>query len=131
MIKISSEDFMKAVGLAFRRARIKKGLTQATVGENANKPKNIASKIEKSPPKDLALRVLFELCSKNGMSLGGIISEVEEDLGVKKGQSLEASNLNIAEEWETIEKNVRKLPLQEQVQISNIIWEVLKLKNGN
>ena len=125
MAEISSEDFLRALGLAFKEVRTEKGLTQKELAEAAGKTQSAVTKIEAKPARDMAIRVLYEMCVAGELSLTEIVKRAEKKSGSFLEQSGKDKDAN--PDWRKIEQVVQAQSHERQCEMAKIVWGIIRL----
>lgn len=121
MPEVASEEFIRAVGLSMKEARKRRGLTQDQLARSAGKIQNAVAKIESNPAKDIALRMLFEVCQGGGLSLSGIIAEAERKVGKYVDSQEQSMTTDDHEDWLEVVQMIGTKPKIQQKKIAQLV----------
>ena len=113
----SFDDFREALGLALRRARLRKGYTQAELGAKARRTQSAIGKLERGPLPGVALNVLYEVCQAIPVSLVEVFNEAARLCDEKTFRSKSTIPFD----------SIKRLPKEKQLSICKIVEEALTL----
>lgn len=115
------EKFLAELGLAFKRVRKEKGLTQSELGEEAKKPQSTIGRIEVANISDIHLRVVYEIAGALGLRLSDLIIEAENKVAL--GDLPKPSKENRG--WEALKKQVDLYSDEDKKWIAGLMEYVL------
>ena len=122
-------NFLSAVGVSLRELRVAKGLTQSELARISGKKQAAIAKIETAPPRDLALRVLFEITSGAEIDLAELIELARARIGSSGGKASGTGQKadDLPQNWTHLISIIAAKSPKEQQLIADSIVHALKL----
>ena len=115
------EKFLAELGLAFKRIRKEKGLTQSELGDEAGKPQSTIGRIEVANISDIHLRIVYEIAGALDVRLSDLVIEAENKLAL--GALPKPSKENRG--WEAIKKQVDLFSNEDKKWLAGLIEYIL------
>lgn len=119
------EKFLAELGLALKRVRKEKQLTQSELGDLASKPQSTIGRIEVANITDIHLRVVYEIAGALGMRLSDLVIEAENKLALDNLPKPSKENRG----WEAIKKQVDLFPNEDKKWLAGLLEYILAKVN--
>ena len=113
---IDFSDFLKAVGLAIRKVRVREGFTQAQLAQKTGKTQSAIAKIERSSSLDIPLRLIFEVATAIPVSISELLALAEKECSMELASGSRRTQVT---------KRLGMLPKEQRQSIEIILQEIL------